>query len=118
MPIGRNICKCPQPPGSEANCGEHQLAICRVRGGVAYPECLDPPPDVIQAGRDRLKIWVLEQITQQPRSPFMPITPAEETILQSGVIPGIDGDTTFSINLNMAAPTPGAAGAAGSSSAL
>lgn len=41
MPAGKNICKCPLPPGGEAVCNEEQLAICRVVDGVPYTECVD-----------------------------------------------------------------------------
>jgi hypothetical protein len=40
MPIGRNICKFARPPGGEANCSKHQLAICRVEGGVLIRNAL------------------------------------------------------------------------------
>lgn len=87
----KNICDCPQPPGGSVACEPDQLAICRVRDGVAQGECIDPPDGmgglahVTPNSARQYHNWALEHITGQRRSRWDPITPYDEAILRDGV---------------------------------
>jgi WD40 repeat protein len=66
----KNTCECPNPPGGRAVCEPYQMAICRVRSGVAVTECLDPPSGSFIGGKDKdlvLVKWALSKITEQDR---------------------------------------------------
>lgn len=39
----KNSCPCPVPPGGQAVCEAHQLAICRIKNNVVETACVDPP---------------------------------------------------------------------------
>ncbi len=41
--MSKNVCKCPEPPGGEAVCEPHQLAICRIVDGRVHTQCVNPP---------------------------------------------------------------------------
>jgi hypothetical protein len=64
-------CPCPMPPGGQVSCDDHQVAICRVVGGVPHGECLTPPQQhktrfSMTGDPDPLYRWALERITGRP----------------------------------------------------
>lgn len=65
MPANKNICDCPNPPGGQAVCEPHQLAICRVKDGIVQTECINPPDELAGMPPDSLKVlnWAFEIIT-------------------------------------------------------
>ena len=67
MPINKNMCECPTPPGGRAVCEAHQLAICRVRNGVAETECIDPPRFAVRVSPRALTNWALSAVTRKAR---------------------------------------------------
>jgi hypothetical protein len=86
----KNTCSCPQPPGGTISCEPEQLAICRVKNGVAKGDCIDPPEGMDSiANLDptearRYYNWALQHITGQQRTPFEPISRSDEVILNRG----------------------------------
>ena len=44
--MGQNTCSCPNPPGGEVTCGDHQVAICRVEDGKVRGSCIDVPDGI------------------------------------------------------------------------
>ena len=88
----RNKCKCPHPPGGEADCDGHQLAICIVRNNTASTACLTPRSSELSL--NQRKNWVLESVTGRPRSPDQSVTETDEAILLAGFYSNpITGDT-------------------------
>ena len=87
----RNICNCPHPPVGTVSCEPDQLAICRVRNGVAERECFDPPDgmdstsNLSPAEAKRYLNWSLQHITGHHRYSWDPISPSDEAILRQGV---------------------------------
>lgn len=77
----KNTCQCPNPPGGIAICEPHQLAICKVQGGVAQTECRDLPSDLAGLA---LQNWALEEITVAPRSSVQLLSQADTQILARG----------------------------------
>jgi hypothetical protein len=111
MGSGRNTCKCPNPPGGEVDCGEDQMAVCRVINGQAHGECIDPPEDTAMAGGDQLKNWVLQEVFGQTRSPYASISSQEEDILRQGYYKAADGtETTFRMPTSKGKPAPAMTG--------
>lgn len=74
-------CPCPMPPGGQVTCEDHQVAICRVIGGVPHGECISPPDTEMLGGSDGLYRWVVEQITGRKRAR---ISPEDIRMLHSG----------------------------------
>jgi hypothetical protein len=60
MPV-KNICKCPNPPGSTFTCEPHQVGICFVLDGVARPGCHDQP---LSGSHADLVDWAVGLITE------------------------------------------------------
>lgn len=87
----KNICPCPQPPGGTVACEPNQLAICRVKNGVAEGECISPPADLTDlsdlapADAKRYLNWALDHITGRQRLPWQIVTPQDQAILRRGV---------------------------------
>jgi hypothetical protein len=83
---GKNICDCPAPPGGQAMCESHQLAICRVQNGVASTMCLDPPvrADGQRVAGTQLENWILGRVTGITRSLGSAISASDRLILDSG----------------------------------
>lgn len=87
MPANKNICDCPNPPGGRAVCELHQLAMCRVKDGVAHTQCFDLPrnlqgPDVLQS--KTIANWALSHITGVRRPYSMRISLEDRRILSQG----------------------------------
>lgn len=79
-----HICNCPNPPGGQAVCEEHQLAICRVLPGpppTSRTRCVTPPKN---AKADELANWALSEITGEKRAPNQAVTSRELAILGAG----------------------------------
>ena len=81
MATNKNVCDCPDPPGGRAVCESHQLAICRVKDGVARTECIDPPSGVTGLA---LANWALTAITGVFRQPFTQLSRTDQDILRLG----------------------------------
>ena len=87
----KNTCPCPQPPGGNVACEPNQLAICRVKNGVAEGECINPPAgmdslaNLAPADATRYLNWALDHITGQQRLPWEIITPKDQGVLRRGV---------------------------------
>src|SRR6185503_9642398 len=74
-------CQCPDPPKGGHECEPHQMAICRVENGACRGSCHSPPSGSNeQTGRS----WAYGVISGRPRSPSQPLTPQEESVLDSG----------------------------------
>lgn len=80
----KSICRCPTPPGGRAICESHQLAICRVRDGVAEAYCIDVPQEFREIQHDwmagligrrgrRMANWALSHITGARRMLHEPL---------------------------------------------
>jgi hypothetical protein len=95
----KNTCQCPNPPGGVAICEPHQLAICRVQGGVATTECLDPPEDYTGLA---LQNWALEQITGIGRATSQPLSQTDLQILAQEEY----HDPATGITITFALPNP------------
>jgi hypothetical protein len=100
-----NICDCPNPPGGRATCEDHQLAICRVRQGVAETHCIDPPKD---ATGGALSNWLLGIVTGVDREPWAPLSQDDREVLEAGqyLDPRTGVFTTFRLPVARATPTP------------
>lgn len=96
MAANKNICDCPDPPGGRAVCESHQLAICRVKDGVAQTECIDPPSDVTGLA---LENWALSVITGVSRQRFAQLSRTDQDILRSGTYYDPRTRTTVSFKL-------------------
>lgn len=75
MASNKSVCNCPNPPGGEAVCEAHQIAICRVKKGRVRTECINPPQEVlahaIKSGdASVLKEWVLDEVLGADRDLF------------------------------------------------
>jgi hypothetical protein len=87
----KNTCSCPHPPGGVVSCEPEQLAICRVRNGVAEGECVDPPDgmgnlsELSPTEARRYYNYALQHITRQQRDEWDPISPADWAVLQQGI---------------------------------
>ena len=83
-----NVCNCETPPGGQAICEPNQLAICRVKNGVAQMQCLNPPTTVAIQNLTEWKLqmanWVLSIITSSDRSETTAVTPTDWQLLASG----------------------------------
>jgi len=83
-----NICDCPNPPGGQAVCEPNQLAICRVKNGVAQMQCLNPPVISAPVGSPGWQLamqnWVLSAVTGEHREPGRSLGPAELQLLIDG----------------------------------
>ena len=111
----KNICPCPQPPGGTVACEPNQLAICRVRNGVAEGECIDPPSgmgklsELTPTDTRRYHNWALEHITGQPRQSWYPIDPSDQAILRRGSYRNVSTgeEVTFRLpdELNLSSPS-------------
>lgn len=99
MPIGKNICNCPRPPGGQAVCADDQFAICRVSHGVAYTECIDLPPALIGAGPLAIGNWALSEVMGTARSFAQRIDRAENEILHRGYYSVPDSTDSVSFKL-------------------
>lgn len=90
------VCQCPNPPGGQATCGDDQIAICRVVGGVAHTECIDVSSDLVLtslAGQN----WLLSQVYQTARQPFQPMNAIDRAVVASGRyrVPGTRDEVVF-----------------------
>jgi hypothetical protein len=99
--MSKNICQCPKPPGGQAICASHQLAICRVKDGEIQTECINPPAGLsVDTPEDRARLanWLLDKITASHRPELFNISDVEE-ILRRGVFYNSEtGETvTFSV---------------------
>ena len=84
-----NICKCPNPPGGEVVCEQHQLAVCRVRDGEVISQCLNPPSALSiasdeETNRLQLANWVLAVVTNEPREDLETLGEIDTEILRRG----------------------------------
>jgi hypothetical protein len=79
--MGRNICQCPQPPGGQADCEAHQMAICWVEDGRARTRCIDPPRGVAAV---ELSNFILERVTGEKRHSKQQLSVEDEQILKTG----------------------------------
>lgn len=95
-----HICDCPKPPGGQARCEPHQLAICRVSHGVARTRCVDPPQK--SQSKHELQNWALMEITGTKRKATQPITRQDIAILESGRYEDVSRQlvVTFSLPLD------------------
>ncbi len=75
-------CNCPNPPGGGTECALDQLAICRVVNGTCRGECHDPPQGL---SRDQVRSWAYGVITGSGHTPYVPLAPHEDRILDQGV---------------------------------
>src|SRR5271157_4146888 len=85
--MSKNICNCPTPPGGRSVCEEHQLAICRVKDGVATAECVDPPAKYRPLAReqeDEFLLWATGAITRTPEVTERALDPASASMLLTG----------------------------------
>jgi hypothetical protein len=88
MPVNKNICICPNPPGGSATCEERQLAICRIVDGQPVTECISPPSYIVResmiaavskAERPtllsayRVANWTISRVLQVTRNALEPI---------------------------------------------
>ena len=89
-------CNCPNPPGGGHRCEPNQLAICRVENGMCLGECHNPPPGL---SRDEIRSWGYGVISGSRRSPYVPLTPREDSIVDQGVY--IDPQTGEEIRFSL-----------------
>jgi hypothetical protein len=87
MPV-KNICDCDNPPGGQAVCEPHQMAVCLVLKGVARRECLSPPRT---GNRLTLINWAWTQVDGVPRPSNAVIHSAQLGILKTGKLVRNDG---------------------------
>ena len=101
MPSNKNICKCPSPPGGEATCEAHQLAICRIENGVPITDCISPPPSVVISARlalaerddskpaliagQRISNWTLACFYKKRRLALATLKPNDIEALEAGL---------------------------------
>lgn len=90
------VCQCPNPPGGQATCGDNQIAICRVVGGVAHTECISVSTDLVLtslAGQN----WLLSHVYQTPRRPLEPVDANDRAVITSGRyrVPGTRDEVVF-----------------------
>jgi hypothetical protein len=106
--LSRNICRCPNPPGGQADCNEDQLALCRVVNGEAHTQCIDVPDAVGFLSSTEGKNWLLSEILQIERDPNQPVSRFEDSLLSSGVfrVPGTDDVVHFRIPVSSRGSRP------------
>jgi hypothetical protein len=97
----KNSCDCPNPPGGRAVCEAHQMAICRVREGVAVTECIDPPTPQGTAEEQQIQLlnWAISLVTGQTDKGLAPIDPLDAQIILGGRYDNVESGevTTFKL---------------------
>ncbi|PSL45408.1 hypothetical protein CLV51_104110 [Chitinophaga niastensis] len=90
-----NTCNCPNPPGGQVICEQHQMAICIVENGEPRHLCLNPK------GKNNsisLVNWALGEITGIERIANSNITTEEIHLLTNGRYKrGKERTVTFSL---------------------
>ena len=76
----KNICDCDFPPGGQAVCEPHQIAVCAVINGIAHARCIDPPSGASELG---LLNWSIGVINNVPRNLTVPVSAADIQMLMS-----------------------------------
>jgi len=84
-----NTCNCPNPPGGEVVCENHQLALCIVQDGKAKYRCLNPPPS---SNALTLIDWAVKEIAGDQKGLV-----ASFEILNSGQYSDRDMEITFKL---------------------
>lgn len=79
MPV-KNVCDCDNPPGGQARCEPHQMAVCRAVAGQCLTECRDPPRNAIS--RIEIEAWAYAVITGE--RVVSPLPRAARAILARG----------------------------------
>jgi uncharacterized protein YegP (UPF0339 family) len=111
MGANKNTCRCPDPPGGQASCEGHQLAICRIIGGMAHTDCISPPTDVILASisaleapppvallaGQRISNWTLANLYDKKRQALASLTAQDIEALEAG----LEGDAIRGIGAGL-----------------
>lgn len=75
MTSSKSVCDCPNPPGGQAVCEGHQIAICRIKDGKLRTECINPPQEVVAHAIEShdlrvLREWALSEVLGADRDQF------------------------------------------------
>jgi hypothetical protein len=93
--MGRNICRCPAPPGGTVECPENYMPFCIVKKN-AEPRHLCLPP--FQNGNStQIVNRILSVITGERKFLLSPITNQELNILQNGSFEMGEISVTFTL---------------------
>lgn len=94
--MGRNICKCPSPPGGTVECPEGFMPFCVVKKDQEPKNiCLEPFED---ATNEQIVNRILSIVTGTRKFIESPISDHELTMLQKGKFESRDTIVTFSMS--------------------
>lgn len=94
-------CKCPKPPGGGGNCGQNQMAICRVIENECIVTCIDIPSNLLK--KYQLGTVENQQILQFIRTAvgeeYQPLRARGIKPIRSGTLLSPDGMSVITFKL-------------------